>query len=559
MTILNFSAQALLALSILIGAPMALSAEGQPVVYPILVEGMYGLVDDRGQLVLPPELEDIRDFFAEKWAPAKKGGLWGFIDRAGQFVVPPSFLDVGMYAENGLALAQNADPDYPDPDRARIFSTSRWGYIDRSGKWRLSPQFEQAEPFASNGLAAVRHGDRWGYIDSQGHWVITPRYFRARNFQKTGLAAAEEGGKWGLIDRRGNWVVAPRYQTLHHDERFGDLSPFHDTNGWGFLAADGRVAIGARFQAVKAFRQDRWTAAKLEGKWGYIDRRGEFAIPPRFNDSSGFVADRAAVRIAGKFGYIDRSGDLVIPAGYTDAGAFSPDGRAQVKTDERWGVIDRQGKWMIAPRFESIVKRTFAAGRLTAVQDQGFATWMDATGRTLSLRHHCGTTVVRDFDGKLIWPPDLDRQCVRYKAGEHPQAAAMADYMADQLAWKAIRQPGQFVPLANLRKQYEALRSPHAHKELAPQMDKIARGHRDILDWLHKARRMTQAQSAEGLSIDFTTTDMKNISEENTEIIAIGIEVLNGHHCSAERCRLRLRVSPNTQGNAALQMLEIKS
>lgn len=560
MTLLNFSAQALLALCFLIGAPEAVSADSQAAVYPLLVEGMYGLVDGQGQLVLPPELEDIREFTTEKWVPAKKGGLWGFIDRTGQFVVPPGYLEVGMYSENGLAPAQNADPNYPSPERSRNFSALRWGYIDRNGKWRLPPRFEQAEPFASNGLAAAKQGDRWGYIDGHGRWIIVARFFRARNFQKNGLAAAtEESGKWGLIDRRGAWVTPPRYQALHHDDRLGGFSPFHDTNGWGFLAADGKVAIAARFQAVKAFRQDRWAAAKLDGKWGYIDRRGEFAIPPRFSDASGFVTDRAAVKTAGKYGYIDRSGEFVIPAGYVDAEPFSSDGRAPVKAEERWGIIDRQGNWVVSPRFGSLVKRSFAPGRLTAVQDQGFATWMDAAGRTLSLRHHCGTTVVRDFDDKLIWPPDLDRQCIRDKAGEHPQAAAMADYMSDQLAWKAVRKPGRFVPLADLRKQFEELKSPHARKELAPQMDKITKGHRYILDWLHKTRRMTQAQSPEGLTIDFSTTGENNISVENAEIITIGIDVLNGHQCTTQRCRLHLQVSSNAQGNAVLQMLEIKS
>lgn len=534
------------------------SEPSAPYPYPIQIEQRYGLVNSQGQLVLPPILEEIGEFAADSWAPAKQDGLWGFVDHTGQFVIAPRFLEVGKFGDNGLAPARNTDPDYADPDKARIFSGAGWGYIDRAGQWRIPPQFEQAEPFGVSSLAAAKQGGRWGYIDDQGRWAIAPRFLRARAFQKTGLAAVEEDGKWGLLNRQGEWLVPPRYQALHHDDRLGELSLFRDDSGWGFLA-DGQVVIPPRFQSVKGFHQDRWAPVKLDGKWGYIDRRGEIVIPPQFDDASGFVADHAVVKIAGKFGYIDRNGELAIPANFSDGETFTLEGRAAVKDSEGWGIVNRQGKWLVAPRFGSIDRRSLAEGRLTGVVEQGFATWMDNDGRILSLRHHCGTTVVRDFDSKRIWPPDLDQRCARYRAGENPQAAAMADYMADQLAWNAVRQPVVFVPLADMRKTFENLRSPVARQELAPQMDKITQSHQGILDWLHKTGRMAQALSAEGLSFDFAAEGVKNMSEEDAEGVAFGMEILNGHHCGIGFCRMRLQVQQDRQGNLVLVILELKA
>lgn len=53
-------------------------------------------------------------------------------------------------------------------------------------------------------------------------------------------------------------------------------------------------------------------------KYGYIDKTGRFAIPPRFDYVCRFRGDLAAVRVDRKWGYIDRTGKFVITPRFDD-------------------------------------------------------------------------------------------------------------------------------------------------------------------------------------------------------------------------------------------------
>lgn len=43
---------------------------------------------------------------------------------------------------------------------------------------------------------------------------------------------------------------------------------------------------------------------KINGKWGYIDTRGNIIIPLQFEEADQFSEGMAAVKVAGKWGYI---------------------------------------------------------------------------------------------------------------------------------------------------------------------------------------------------------------------------------------------------------------
>lgn len=54
------------------------------------------------------------------------------------------------------------------------------------------------------------------------------------------------------------------------------LAPVQFTNGkWGYINSEQQVVIPARFDDAKEFKNGK-AAAKLNGKWGFIDKRGEW-------------------------------------------------------------------------------------------------------------------------------------------------------------------------------------------------------------------------------------------------------------------------------------------
>lgn len=67
---------------------------------------------------------------------------------------------------------------------------------------------------------------------------------------------------------------------------------------------------------------------KRNGKYGFINERGQEIIPPTYDDAGEFVAWElgfyAKVRLDGKQGFIDVNGETVVPIIYDDITGFLP-------------------------------------------------------------------------------------------------------------------------------------------------------------------------------------------------------------------------------------------
>ena len=84
--------------------------------------------------------------------PVVVGGRWGFVNQSGETVINPQFDRAEVFAE-GLAPVK----------------MGRWGYVDPAGKVAINPQFDRADQF-SEGLAAVKLGGGPGAFDNPRPW-----------------------------------------------------------------------------------------------------------------------------------------------------------------------------------------------------------------------------------------------------------------------------------------------------------------------------------------------------------------------------------------------------
>jgi WG containing repeat len=94
-----------------------------------------------------------------------------------------------------------------------------------------------------------------------------------------------------------------------------------------------------------------FAAIKVGDKWGFMNRKGEYPIPPQFDEVGFFSEGLAAVKVGTKWGFIDGKGKWVIPAGF-DGVAYFSEGLAPAKIGERWGFINKKGETVIKPQFQ---------------------------------------------------------------------------------------------------------------------------------------------------------------------------------------------------------------
>lgn len=164
-------------------------------------------------------------------------------------------------------------------------------------------------------------------------------------------------------------------------EGWGDLIWAQKNDLLGYINKKGEWVIPPQFEGVDVFPDNSELAAAqaAEGEdshdWGYINRQGEWVIPPQFETTSNFTANglaRVALEVDGKpkTGYINRQGQWVIPPQFEFGSSFTDNGLARVivsiNGEDKYGYIDREGEWIIPAKFYRA--ESFSANELALVQ-----------------------------------------------------------------------------------------------------------------------------------------------------------------------------------------------
>jgi hypothetical protein len=284
------------------------------------------------------------------------------------------------------------------------------GFIDNTGQIVIPLQFDSANEF-SEGLALVTLKGKKFFIDTAGRTVFEAKFDIILDFSE-GLAAVNIGekrianiglisepGKWGYIDKTGKLVIPMKFT---HAESFSEgLAAVREGDKGEFINRDAKPVFDVPLDVTLGFREGV-AGVLYHGSVAYYDQTGKKISPPLGYGpkSHSFSEGLVPVEIKEKSGYMDRTGKLVIAAQFEDAEDFS-EGLAPVKVrgDEttwcpaeesgsrkgftmKWGYIDKTGKTVIAPQFESA--SAFSEG-LAAINNCDEAFFIDKTGKRIDL------------------------------------------------------------------------------------------------------------------------------------------------------------------------------
>jgi hypothetical protein len=350
----------------------------------------------------------------------------------------------------------NRPPERYKADNSGLYPINvngKYGYMDKSGKTIISPQFDMAYGF-SESLAHVRIGTKSGYINTKGSIVITPQFDDAQQFQY-GRASVKlccgpwgknsGGDKFGFIDKDGKYLNSPDFTwvgmfsggfapvktadgTLAFVDRDGKivpalsgkfdflfstgfisgLSPARSNGKFGFIDTTGKWAIEPQFEAVGNFAEGL-AAVRVGGRSGYVDKKGKFVINPQYEWCDDFYEGRARVKSSGKFGFIDTSGRNVADVKFEAADHFS-EGLAPVKTEEGWGFIDPTGKLVITPQFDSADMFQDGLARVTVAGKEAYVT----TSGAFAVDPFPGRAGIPTHPVQEVWEGRSDGSRVRF-------------------------------------------------------------------------------------------------------------------------------------------------
>lgn len=277
-----------------------------------------------------------------------------------------------------------------------MHDTDGFSYVDTNGKVKIGPiknkvfkcnngfggisNYEEEVRYVSDfheGLAFLREGPGVQIIiDNEGNEV----------FQSGGIVTDYEMKDYvdGLSVAVDPILYASRVYLL---DKIGnkaelDIKTIAGDNYWG---------IGDYAEGLLAYVISTTGQADMDnGKYGYIDIKSEkIAIKPQFEDCRKFNKGIAPVKLNGKWGFIDREGNFIINPQYEDFWVkdihysyqvFNEDNIASVKKNGKWGVIDKSGKVIVDFKYDNGI--VFNDG-VAAVEENGKYGYIDMNGKEI--------------------------------------------------------------------------------------------------------------------------------------------------------------------------------
>jgi len=313
-------------------------------------DGKYGFIDINGDWHIKPKFDSIGTFY-NGYADFYKNGKNGIINSIGKIIIPNKYDFVGN-VENDIAL---------------ILLNDHYNYVDLNGHLISKNYFSKAEDF-SEGLAPIQFNEngKWGYLDTNGNLKIDTLFNLAYEF-KNGLAEVEIKTVDTTTIKAEYVVLQPKYYDCIIDKsgkiidtvkyvrkkRKFPLIGSSDSNTLGKLNSSGDTIMKKKYKSF-GYPQGKYMWYNTGEKYGLADTTGTILIKPIYEKLTYFSDNGLALaRKNGKYGFINKKGEVVVGFKFTDATGFKYD-LASVKLNNKWGFIDENGNFVIEPIFERI-------------------------------------------------------------------------------------------------------------------------------------------------------------------------------------------------------------
>lgn len=291
----------------------------------------------------------------------KKDGKFTFADLDGQRSTD-QFYDVLSVADNGMYyFKQGAVQGFLDENHRVVFST------EETIATNVSEEFVIYSANGKKGFINIANGDR-----------IKAVYDAVQDFSE-GLAAVQIGGATGFINTSGELVIACEYSNnAFYQFKSGLCNVMVGSADKGNLKAfyinsDGSKMFDKEFDYCMPFSEERAFVSE-GGVWYLIDidgqRVGDSEFGPYVKTVPGVFRDGKAVVVKeGMYGIINRDGEYVVSPRYEQISEIS-DGGAVFKMDGLYGYMTTEGSVVITPRYQSLTN--FKNGLAVFCQDQKY-------------------------------------------------------------------------------------------------------------------------------------------------------------------------------------------
>jgi len=256
---------------------------------------------------------------------------WGFVNRYGVSRVRTIYKEVGVFTNSGLAPVVDQEGNAY--------------FINIEGEKALATleKYKKFGNISDDLFPAMAGNGKYLYLNEKFEAAGKNSYDYASTFNQK-IAAVKTGSQWSLIDTKENVILDGLKEVVLDEKGIAARNDrcFVSNDGSSYIMVDlkgNRVGNGS-YEAVRIFNDSTYAAVRVNNKWGFIDKDGNYFIEPSFEEARSFSCGLAAVKTTGDWGFIDESGSFVIAPTFEDAKDFNAKGSCFVQIDGTWRLLE---------------------------------------------------------------------------------------------------------------------------------------------------------------------------------------------------------------------------
>jgi len=321
-------------------------------------EGLYSF---EGKEVVPPVYQQVNNQYSY-YLCITNDNQYGVYKRS--MIIPPIYKRIeeikdlgfktykdgkcGFIANDGTVLLNCEYDDFSALNHTvyMVVKDKKMGIYDTGSKISSDIKFKAISP-VSKTLFAATLDSVYGIVNERGQWIVQPKFTKLNFTANEGIAYT--GGKCGIIDTLGNWLCQPKYYSVSFKGNdYWAKDSIHSK--YAPINLKGMPVSARRFDEIPEFGKNGQAKAKDDGKYGVIDTKYNYVLPPLYNDVLFLKNSYLVRKDNGWFHITDPANFLVLFPDFEDVSQWNDE--FAIKKNGKWGHMAIDGTITHKPIFD---------------------------------------------------------------------------------------------------------------------------------------------------------------------------------------------------------------
>lgn len=337
-------------------------------VYKVKKDSKFGLIDGKGKEILKCEYDDISTLTGEEGTLLiTQNNNIGLADTYGNILIKPEYTDIQKFGNGSKNkyIVKNSDNKYgillsdssveieikydyiKSIDGNNLYAVKEddmWKVINKDSTIEVSINYDDVSDI-KNDYIVVEDNNKYGLINTSGEEVIPVEYDDLKYIFEENYIA-RQGDKYGIINISNETVVEFKYNNMRYIDGAGVLIADTDEINSDIMNKNFEVIINGVLSDINI--EKGYMKIRQDEDYKYYNFRLEEKKNTEILTKNTIFLDKKD----GKYGYINNRGEVVVDYIYDDATEQNQYGFASVNKNGLWGSIDGNGNVVLEPKYD---------------------------------------------------------------------------------------------------------------------------------------------------------------------------------------------------------------